>query len=88
LFSLVPSSPDLCCCDDKDDSVGENLPPSFDAAVAKEDVLPHLKAALLTAHVRVSAVRVLRRARALPRAIVPATPPLFVAHLALMDHPR
>ena len=64
------------------------FPPSFNTAITKEDILPHFKAALLTVHVHVAAARALCRARALPRTIVPATPPLFVAHLALMDHPR
>ncbi len=61
--------------------------PPFDVAIAKEDILATPYAALLTAHVCVTAVRLLYRACPLPWAIVPATFLLFFPHVALMDHP-
>ncbi len=54
-FSLVPLWPDFFYCDDKHDFAGDN----FAVAVAKEDVIPQLNAALLAAHARVAAARAL-----------------------------
>jgi hypothetical protein len=62
------------------------LPPSSDIAVAEEDVLLLLNAALHVAHVHVAAAKVLHHACSLPRTIIPTTLPLFLHWITLMDH--